>query len=197
MSKQILASKITDIELVESFRQGNENEVIGYLYEEHKKAFQSVADRFYGVDDATVQSTILEQIWVALQDYDVERGTKLTTFICTYIKSALRTLTQGYNTYKRKVNQSNNCQLFSAYETEDNSRPFETADIEHGYSRTEMLSLIDSLDLTDNQYKYCQCLIDQVCDSSMASIASYLGLSRAGVLGIKKSLQDKLSFLMQ
>lgn len=197
MSRQILSSKITDIELVESFRQGNESEVIGYLYDTHRNAFESVADKFYGVDEATIQSTILEQIWVALQNYDVERGTKLTTYICSYIKSALRTLTQSYSTHKRKVNQSNNCKMFSAYETEDNARPFESADIEHGYSRTEMLSLIDSLDLTDNQYNYCKCLIEQVCDSSMASIASYLGISRAGALGIKKSLQSKLSFLME
>lgn len=187
---------LSDVELVTMFKQGQEDEVIQYIYNVHHYAFQTVSKRYFGIDEATVESTILEQIWRAIQEFDPARGTKLVTLICTFIKNDLRATSMLNNTYKRKANQANVCSVFSAFETEENDRCFEQGEEDMAYNELEMLELLDTLDLTENQYNYCQCIIQQLCETSMAGIANHLGISRAGALSIKKALQSKLAFLI-
>lgn len=186
----------SDEELILDFRAGLINETIACVYEKNYGAFREVARQFSTVDEATKDSCIVEQIWKALQNYDLENGkAKLVTVICTYIRYNLLTIVQAENTMKRRANSGTHKIFISELETQED-RVDEAGELDVSYNEFEMLDLIDSLDLSDNQREYCRCIIEESCELSMSKIAEHIGVSRAGALNIKRALQEKLNMLI-
>ena len=186
----------SDEELILDFNNGLVNEVIACIYEKNYAAFREVSRQFSTIDEATKDSCIVEQIWRALQNYDPQRSeAKLVTVICTYIRYGLLTIVQADKTNKRKVNAGTNRVLLSELELEED-RLEETGELDSHYIEMEMIDLIESLDLTQNQKEYCRCIIEQSCELTMAQIAQHIGISRAGALSVRKALQEKLNILL-
>jgi hypothetical protein len=113
--------------------------------------------------------------------------------ICKYIKTACRTYTQGQNTHKRKVNQGNVTSNFSEFESTDF---LEKEAIDPAFNDMEMKHYLLQLDLTENQLNFCLAILDAPDDISMNQIAQEIGMSTAGVLGLKKQLRAKLTDLL-
>lgn len=182
-------------EFVRKYREGRRDEAIQGVYEKHRNLFFQTSKDYYGLDDHTIESSIYEQIWKALDDYDENKSTcKLTTMICKYIRNDLRALTQANSYNKRKINDATNCSFFSEFE-QDEDRLHEAGD-EVDYSLIEMRMYINSKDLTSNQLKYCTSIIENVSGTKMADVAEHIGVSRAGALQIKKALKSKLNDLV-
>lgn len=186
----------TDEELIRDFNNGMENEVIAYLFEMNKSAFRQVSTKYIGVTNDEVESIIMEQIWKCLQTYNSERsnGIKLVTLICTYIKNALRTYTQRQNSNKRKVNNANQSTPMSCFDTTEDR--FDEMGEEDDYNKLELLDLIRSENLSTKQREYCEAALEYKCDIQQSHLAREIGVSTAGVVGIRRALQNKLAYLL-
>ena len=186
----------TDEELIRDFNNGMENEVIAYLFEMNKSAFKQVSTKYIGVTNDEVESIIMEQIWKCLQTYNEERsnGIKLVTLICTYIKNALRTYTQRQNSNKRKVNNANQSTPMSCFDTTEDR--FDEMGEEDDYNKLELLDLIRSENLSTKQREYCEAALEYKCDIQQSHLAREIGVSTAGVVGIRRALQNKLAYLL-
>lgn len=186
----------TDKELIRDFNAGMENEVIAYMYEMNKSAFRQVSTKYIGVPTDEVESIIMEQIWKCFQTYNNEKanGVKLVTLICTYIRNALRTYTQKQNSNKRKVNNGNQSTPMSCFDTTEDR--FEEMGEEDDYIKLELLDLVNKEKLSDKQREYCVAAIEYKCDIQQSHLAREIGVSTAGIVGIRKALQSKLSYLL-
>lgn len=193
----IINRKSTTEELLYSYKK-NPNETIGYLYEYHQSEFFAVANRFAGVDTPTKESVILEQIWKVLENFKPDSACKITTVICTYIKNELRRITQANKMDKRKLNEATYTQNFSDYFNVDGDSEIaedkvyalgttDTQDLED----IELRMYINSLDLNDNQKRFCMALIGG-CKPTKSAVAAEIGISRAGANVVVKTLQQKL-----
>lgn len=180
---------------VSEYKAGNVNEVIGELYNKHNRVFKQTASKFYGLDEATIESIIYEQIWKCLENYDESKSNgKLTTMICTYIRNACRSVTESNNLSKRKINQSHITSNFSEFEEPD--RLTEISELTD-YTKIEMMDYLDTLELTYNQRSYCELAINGICDlTKLSEFAEILEISCAGVLNIKLTLKNKMQELI-
>lgn len=189
-------AKRTTEQLINEYHAGSKDMVIAYVYETSYTQFKSIADKFFGVDEATKESVILEQIWKALENYKLDTGAKLTTLICTYITNELRHITQKDKTQKRILNQCTHTQLFSDYFGDDekgsedkNNCMGQTNTFD--FDEVELKYYIESLDLNDNQRKFCTALMEG-CKPTKSAVAAEIGISRAGANVVVKALQEKL-----
>lgn len=190
----LLSPEGKDIEtckLVQAYREGRQTEVISFIYCHNFQLFRMTANRFYGLSVEDKDSFILEEIGKALENYkDSEDGknVKITTLANTYISNRLRTETQALQAASRKT-----LDLATSFEDlGEMDRLWEAGDTT-SFSYSEMYALVNQLDLTDNERKCCEIIILNNQDLKNAEIAEALGISRAGVGHIKKSLKAKLS----
>ena len=77
-------------ELINEYHRGNKDVIIAFVYETGYPQFSSISNKFLGLDEATKESVILEQIWKGLENYQIGSKAKLTSLICTYIYNELR-----------------------------------------------------------------------------------------------------------
>lgn len=186
----------TDEELVRDYQAGFHDEVIAYVYETHKSLFHQVSKKYIGVSDDEVTSVILEQIWKCFENYDSKKNTsgKLTSMLCVYIKNALRTLTQSNSSNKRKANNGDQCTPMSYYETTEDR--WEETSVEEEYDKVELSDLVNKEDLSPKQLQYCMVALNHMCDLQQSHMAREIGVSTAGVVGIRRALQKKLNYLI-
>lgn len=176
------------------FDNGCEDEVIAHIFMKHHNLFKGTASQYIGIDDATLQDIILTQIWKCLSNYDESKSKgKITTMICTYIRNECRRYTQEQNTNKQVINQAHVSTVFSAFEDEDRLEQMGT---DSGYNDVEVEQYLEQLDLTENQRNFCKIILDNTGTVKMADVARELKMSRAGVLGIQRQLQNILMDLM-
>ena len=193
---KVYGVKHTDEELLNDYNKGMKNEVIAYVYEKNKSAFRQVSTKYIGVSNDEVESIIMEQIWKCFETYNSDKanGIKLVTLVCTYIRNALRTYTQKQNSNKRKVNNGNQSTPMSCFDTTEDR--FEEMSEEDDYIKLELLNLVNSEDLSNKQREYCVAAIEHKCDIQQSHLAREIGVSTAGVVGIRRALQKKLSYLI-
>lgn len=178
----------------EAFDNGQDNEVIAHIYKNNYVLFNATASQYIGIDDAELENIILTQIWKCLSNYDSAKSKgKITTMICTYIRNECRRYTEEQNTNRKRINQAHVSTPFSAYDDPDR---LEQMGIDSEYSTMEMKHYIEQLDLSDNQRKFCEIILDNADTVRMADVARELKISRAGVLGIQRQLQNKLADLL-
>ena len=188
--------KKTTEELINEYHKGNKDSVIAVVYELGYLQFMSVANNFLGVDTATKESVILEQIWKGLENYKLGSNAQLVSLICTYIKNELRHITQSESMQKRCLNNCTHTQLFSDYfsndedSDEDKNRCMGTTDTSD-FDEVELQYYIDSIDMNENQRNFCNALING-CKPTKSAVAAQIGISRAGANIVVKALQEKL-----
>lgn len=184
-------------ELINEYHTGNKDVIIAFVYETSYAQFSSIANKFLGVDEATKESVILEQIWKGLENYQIGSNAKLTSLIGTYIYNELRHLTQAEKMQKRVLNQCTHTQLFSDYFVGDDDEGSEDKHSCMGqtdskdFDEVELKYYIDSIDMNDNQRKFCNALIEG-CKPTKSAVAAQIGISRAGANVVVKALQEKL-----
>lgn len=184
-------------ELINEYHRGNKDVIIAFVYETGYPQFSSISNKFLGLDEATKESVILEQIWKGLENYQIGSKAKLTSLICTYIYNELRHLTQAEKMQKRVLNQCTHTQLFSDYFVGDDDEGSEDKHSCMGqtdskdFDEVELKYYIESIDMNNNQRKFCNALING-CKPTKSAVAAQIGISRAGANVIVKALQEKL-----
>lgn len=174
------------------FELGYENEVIADIYVSNYKLFYKAASQYGSIDSATKDSVIVEMIWKAIKDLDISKlQVKLNSYIIGYIKSELRCILQA-NTYdKRKINMSDNSVSFTDLTTDngDATDKFMNMGELDDTTMLEMVSFINSLQLPENQRKYCEVALRGEVGLKYGTIANAIGVSRAGAKKIREKLQ--------
>lgn len=180
----------TTEELVQAYNSGKQTEVISYIFCTNYQLFKMVANKFFGLSAEDKDSFILEEIAKALSNYSLsnEKKAKITTVISTYIYNRLRTETQALQKASRAT-----LNLATSFEDLGDMERLEEAGDESTYSYSEMYELVYQLDLTENERKCCEIIILNNDTLKNSEIAELLGVSRAGVGHIKKSLRAKLA----
>ncbi len=179
---------IPSSKLVEEYNDGRQTEVISFIFCHNYQLLRMASNRYYGLSMDDKDSFILEEIAKAIDNYNSDKNTKLITLITTYVRNRLRTETQALQANARKT-------LDYATSFEDlgeMDRLWEAGD-NTSFSYAEMYELVNTLELTENERKCCEIIILNNEDIKNSEIAELLGISRAGVGHIKKSLKTKLS----
>lgn len=184
------AGVATTEELVRAYQEGRQTEVIAHVFCTNYQLFRLTANKFFGLSAEDKDSFILEEIAKALENYDLqsEKQAKITTVISTYIYNRLRTETQALQKASRAT-----LNLATSFEDLGDMERLEEAGDESTYSYSEMYELVCQLDLTENERKCCEMIILNNDTLKNSEIAELLGVSRAGVGHIKKSLKVKLA----
>ena len=184
------AGVATTEELVRAYQEGRQTEVIAHVFCTNYQLFRLTANKFFGLSAEDKDSFILEEIAKALENYDLqsEKQAKITTVISTYIYNRLRTETQALQKASRAT-----LNLATSFEDLGDMERLEEAGDESTYSYSEMYELVCQLDLTENERKCCEIIILNNDTLKNSEIAELLGVSRAGVGHIKKSLKVKLA----
>lgn len=184
------ADVATTEELVQAFNEGRQTEVIAHIFCTNYQLFKLTANKFFGLSTEDKDSFILEEIAKVLANFDLqnERNAKITTVISTYIYNRLRAETQALQKASRAT-----LNLATSFEDLGDMERLEEAGDETSYSYSEMYELVQQLDLTENERKCCEIIIVNTQELKNSEIAELMGISRAGVGHIKKSLKAKLS----
>lgn len=180
----------TTKELVQAYKEGRQDEVIAHVFCTNYQLFKLTANKFFGLSSEDKDSFILEEIAKALANYDLEneKQAKITTLVSTYLYNRLRAETQALQAASRAT-----LNLATSFEDLGDMDRLEEAGDETTYSYSEMYELVYQLDLTENERKCCEIIILNNDTLKNSEIAELLGVSRAGVGHIKKSLKVKLA----
>lgn len=182
---------LTTEELVQAYRSGRQTEVIAYMYCNNYKLFRLTTNRFFGLTQDDKDSYLLEEIAKAFETYDstkTSKSVKMTSLVCTYIYNRLRTETQALQKASRAT-----LNYATGFDDLGEMDRIEEASEESSFSYAEMYQMVEQLDLTDNEKECCKIIILNNDNIKNSEIAEILGISRAGVGHIKKSLKLKLA----
>lgn len=181
-------------DLVEAYHSGMQNEVIAYVFCNNYQLFKITANKFFGLSPEDKDSFILEEIYKALEKYEIKESgnAKISTVVTTYIYNRLRTETQALQKASRAT-----LNLATSFEDLGDLDRLNEAGDTSSFSYSEMYELVSQLDLTPNERKCCEIIILNNDTIKNSEIAEILGVSRAGVGHIKKSLRNKLAPVFQ
>lgn len=175
-----------------NYVNGQKDEVIADIYVNNYKIFYSAIGKYSSIDNATKDSVIVEMIWKCMDNLEVDKlEVQLPSMILAYIKRELFRQIKSNNYDKRKINSSDNSITFTDMSVDDESSTdkFDALGEPDDTSMLEMVSYIESLDLTENQLKYCKLALEGSVGLKSGSIANAIGISRAGAKKLRERLQ--------
>lgn len=175
-----------------NYVNGQKDEVIADIYVNNYKIFYSAVGKYSSIDNATKDSVIVEMIWKCMDNLEVDKlEVQLPSMILAYIKRELFRQIKSNNYDKRKINSSDNSITFTDMSVDDESSTdkFDALGEPDDTSMLEMVSYIESLDLTENQLKYCKLALEGSVGLKSGSIANAIGISRAGAKKLRERLQ--------
>ena len=92
------------------------------------------------------------------------------------------------------MNNGNQSTPMSCFDTTEDR--FDEMGEEDDYNKLELLDLIRSENLSTKQREYCEAALEYKCDIQQSHLAREIGVSTAGVVGIRRALQNKLAYLL-
>lgn len=183
VSNNLLLGSVTDSEIVDIYNNDSslQSACIATVYKQNEALFNYLSNKYYTVNSEEIESTILESIAIGLYSYDLDQKAKLNTYIFNIIRNGLNRLLK-FNKTTTKVREWTSVENYS-----DIEELYEDASL----SKVDMSESITTIGLSDNEYAYCQFIINtEFSDEySNAEIAKMLGLSRSGVAKIKTRLK--------
>jgi hypothetical protein len=192
-----------DTNLIALKYQDTEDAVLlAYTFCKHIGVAYTQSEKFFGLTPEDLESFALEELHKAMMNYDADKGASLTTLYSKFLCNRLRAETQANNYDKRKCN-NNAISFEGSLETEDGESTL-GVQFKMGFDDARFddidtfMELVENVDLTPNEYRYCEIYIRKVTDTTQVNdsdIAHMLGISSAGVHHIKKKLKQKFSML--
>lgn len=168
--------KLTYEELACIYQTNHNEEVLASSYINIHKLVDTIALKYYTIDDTDKQSYCLEKLDYCLRTYNSNKDKNFVSYFCTCYKNMLNDIVKGFNYMKRS----------SILESLDSI-------VETGIEDTyDVLSMLLPTNLTYKERVYCE-LASQGYDNTY--IASYLDVSRMTICKIRKSLKIKLNGL--
>lgn len=189
-------------EVAMQYKETEDAILLSYAFCKLYPLIRTTCNKYFGLTDEDKSSFALEELHKAMLDYRRSGGAQLQTLFNRYLDRRLRAETQMLNYDKRKSNLY--AESFEGTIVEDEKGNKEDTGYsnqlgyeEEGFDKVEiLLTLADKAGLTENEFKYCEFIINEVSNVKHivdSEIASRLNISSAAVHYIKKSLQKKLA----
>lgn len=179
--------KTTDKELIRAYGQGQKDEVIAVVYCKYSRVFNTVCKKYVTINEEEKESIIMTKIWEALEYLqENELTSKLSTVIGQFISIELRNTLNASKYNKRIANEMSISENDLTDFDKDTVMAFGEVD---DISMVEMVSFLDSKDLTENQRKFCDMALSGEVALKSGTIAAAIGISRAGAKRIVDSLR--------
>jgi hypothetical protein len=140
-------------------------------------------DKYFYLTDQDKASHCIEELSKAISNFKLQENGSIQTLFGVYLNNRLRAETQQLQYNKRKANNAASDYESLTYAYDD--RQFESVDL---------LETLKSMDLSDNELRYCQLIIRDADKIKDTDIAKLLGISSAAITYIKNRLQKKLQF---
>lgn len=172
----------TDLSLVENYKDITQKPLIlAYVYCTNYRMFYNATVNYFGLGLDDIDSFIVEEIDKALNNFNAERGVKLTTLICTFIKNRLRAETLLLQkASKRPLNNYVDMDSLGEEAYMDN------------FNELFTLDYLKQLNLSENELEYCKIILADNHELRDAEIARIMGKTRAGIKYIKNKIRQKL-----
>jgi DNA-binding CsgD family transcriptional regulator len=191
-------------EIAMEYKKTEDAILLSYAFCKLYPLIYSTCENYFGLTEEDKSSFALEELHKSMLDYRRDGGAQLQTLFNRYLNRRLRAETQMLNYDKRKSNLY--AESFEGTIVEDEKGNKEDTGYsnelgyeEQGFDKVELLlTLADKAGLTENEFKYCEIIINEVSNVKHindSEIASRLKISSAAVHYIKRSLQKKLAKL--
>lgn len=188
-----------DISLVKNFKNIKEQtNIIAYIFCNNYKLFTSKVSKFdFLISEDDRDSSILEGIVNGLQNFDISRGTKLIPYITNCVYNSVRTEAQRVKKgdYEYLIKSE---RFEQEVDKKDNSMSLDEVDSEIAIACSttdtyeyELVSLIESLNLTDKQKEYLSLIVSHPSLKSV-DIAKILGVGRSAIAMYNKRIREKM-----
>jgi len=155
------------------------------------KLITSIAGKsnYTNLADADKLSSILYNLELATQSYDVTKKIKFTTYVYTYLVNGLNSANSRYVT-KKSVQAYDNVKY--SYEECVASKDDKEAP-DHNLDDVDLGVVLGQAGLTDKELAVCRMIVKEPHDLKNTEIARELGITSAGVKYIKNKIAKKLS----
>lgn len=181
-------SQITDSVLVNSINN-KDGAAVAYAFCKYYIINLNVRNEYFGFDDQDFDSFLAEEIVKAASKYS-DTSKKFVSMVSVYFRNRVRMEMYALNKASRKILSGRE------YVSVDNEEVFtEPVDLNatNDYDLIEVEETISKLSLSENEMKYIAVVIHSDILLKDSEVAREIGISRAGVGVIKKSLKKKLS----
>ena len=188
---------MTDEQLVEMAQQHNQPS-ISELFLRHKSM---VAQNYFSIqriistDD--FEGEMLKVFTKAVKQFDYTGKAKFSTYLHTCLENEVVNIAKSYNAIKRSKYETSTFSCLQTTDEDGNVKEFEI-EVEADFGDSEMRHILDGIELTDNERKYCEYMakygkaFDEDSGATDADFANQIGVSRQYVYKLKKSLKIKL-----
>lgn len=186
MLSEVASLEMTDIEIMNTL---SDDAQIAKIFVDDFALIQKLSNKYFSIDDETKISVALESILKVIKNYDVTKGTKISTLVHTYYENALSLIVRNDLASKRVANK--NAESLNADETQDRLKDASKCD---DTTKLEILDMIENSNFNENEITYIKAIISDmnILDSE---IARDLNMTRAGINYTKKSIKSKLAKL--
>lgn len=183
---EVASLQMSDIEIKNTL---SEDAQIAKIFIDNFAMIQNLSNKYFSIDEDTKISVALENILKVMKNFDITRGTKVSSLLYTYYENALSLIVRNDLADIRKANK--HADSLNAEETQDRLKDASKCD---DTSQLEIIDLIENSNFNENEIKYIKAIISDknILD---AEIARELNMSRAGINYTKKSIRTKLAKL--
>lgn len=183
---EVASLQMSDIEIKNTL---SEDAQIAKIFIDNFAMIQNLSNKYFSIDEDTKISVALENILKVIKNFDVTRGTKVSSLLYTYYENALSLIVRNDLADIRKANK--HADSLNAEETQDRLKDASKCD---DTTKLEIIDLIENSNFNENEIKYIKAIISDM-NILDAEIARELNMSRAGINYTKKSIKTKLAKL--
>lgn len=176
-------------EAVDLYRDYGDVYSIAIIYVNQYGHLKNITDKFPRLTSEDKSSFILEEIVQALNNYDETKGAKIQTVVSTYVYRRCYAENKMREHQKRMLDYDTT--LNSSYES------YVEANIDKGmndFYHCEFTNYLESLDLTENELKYCKIVSSGEHSIKDSDVARMMGVTPAAINYIRKKLSSKIQF---
>ena len=153
-----------------------------------------IGQRYFSFSREDVDSFVWSTLDKALSTFRIDAGANFATYVTRLMRNTMR------NEYRHLKVTSVQRDWYVDVEWEgntscddvDNYNVFYSQGVEEDWSAIDITTSLPTLPLTDKQYAYIECIVRNGQILTDAEVAKEIGVTRAAVAGIKRSLAKKL-----
>lgn len=167
---------------------------LAVVYSRYSGMLHKIGQRYFSFSREDVDSFVWSTLDKALSTFRLDAGANFATYVTRLMRNTMR------NEYRRLKVTSVQRDWFvdvewegnTSCDDEDNYNVFYSQGVEEDWSAIDITTSLPTLPLTDKQYAYIECIVQNGQILTDAEVAKEIGVTRAAVAGIKRSLAKKL-----
>ena len=167
---------------------------LAVVYSRYSGMLHKIGQRYFSFSREDVDSFVWSTLDKALSTFRLDAGANFATYVTRLMRNTM------LNEYRRLKVTSVQRDWYVDVEWEgntscddvDNYNVFYSQGVEEDWSAIDITTSLPTLPLTDKQYAYIECIVRNGQILTDAEVAKEIGVTRAAVAGIKRSLAKKL-----